>query len=103
VNDVTPPTAQLVARAVRRGRALQVRVADAGSGVDASSLRIRVDGRTRVGGINRGIVRIATGGLRRGTHTVRLQISDYQETRNMENVARILPNTRVVTARVTIR
>jgi hypothetical protein len=31
-----------------------------------------------------------------GRHTLNLTVSDYQETKNMENVARILPNTRTV-------
>jgi hypothetical protein len=30
-------------------------------------------------------------------------VSDHQETRNMENVGRILPNTRVLRAVVTVR
>ena len=42
-------------------------------------------------------------GVASGRHHVRLSVADYQETRNMENVARILPNTRVVTASVTVR
>jgi subtilisin family serine protease len=103
VGDVTPPTARLVSRAVRRGRPLQVRVADAGSGIDPASLAVRLDNRTQVGTLSKGTVRIATGALSRGRHTLRFQVSDYQETRNMENVARILPNTRVFIVRVTIR
>ncbi len=42
-------------------------------------------------------------GVAPGTHRLRLRLSDYQETRNMENVARILPNTRVVVTSVRIR
>ena len=45
------------------------------------------------GGAN---VQIATNGLAPGRHRLRLQLSDYQESRNNENVTRILPNTRVV-------
>ena len=41
-------------------------------------------------------MRIQTAGLRKGKHTLRFQVSDYQETRNMENVGPILPNTRIV-------
>jgi hypothetical protein len=33
---------------------------------------------------------------------LRLQVSDYQETRNIENVAAILPNTRVLRAAFTV-
>jgi hypothetical protein len=32
-----------------------------------------------------------------------VQASDYQESRNMENVPPILPNTRVLTASIVIR
>jgi hypothetical protein len=48
-------------------------------------------------------VRISTVGVQPGTHRLRLSVADYQETRNMENVARILPNTRVLTTSVTVR
>jgi hypothetical protein len=48
-------------------------------------------------------VRIPTTGLRPGRHALRLQISDHQESRNMENVARILPNTRILQTSFVIR
>ena len=102
MDDITPPKAQLLTRAVRRGQAVRVRLADTGSGVDRSSLRVTVDGRVRRATLSGGIVTIATAGLPRGRHALRLQVSDYQETRNMENVARILPNTRVLRAFVTV-
>ena len=37
-----------------------------------------------------------TTSLAKGRHTLRFQVSDYQETRNMENVGPILPNTRIL-------
>jgi hypothetical protein len=46
---------------------------------------------------------IPTGSLAAGVHRLRVELADYQETRNMENVARILPNTRALSARVTVR
>jgi hypothetical protein len=62
-----------------------------------------LDGRSvaarRVGGE----VRVSTMGAAPGRRRLRLEIGDYQETRNMENVARILPNTRVLTAWVVLR
>ena len=48
--------------------------------------------RQHLGGV-RGIVRVPTVGLAPGRHRLRLRVSDYQETKNTENVARILPNT----------
>jgi hypothetical protein len=103
VEDTTPPTTRLASRIVRKGTALRVRVGDAGSGVDPSSVVVRIDGRARARAVRGGVDRIATGTLRRGNHTLRVQVSDYQETRNTENVARILPNTRVHQATITVR
>ncbi len=103
IDDVTPPTVRLVARRVLKGTALRVRVGDLGSGVDPGSVAVKVDGRDRARSVKGGVVRIPTGGLSRGNHRLRIQVSDYQETRNTENVARILPNTRVLRATVTIR
>jgi hypothetical protein len=103
VDDRTPPSARLLTRAVRRGQDVRVRVADARSGVDPGSLLVRVDGRQLRARISGGIARIPTVALDRGAHRLRLQISDYQETRNFENVARILPNTRVLTTSVAVR
>ena len=39
----------------------------------------------------------------RGRHTLTLRVADYQESKNMEDVARILPNTRSVSARFVVR
>jgi hypothetical protein len=88
---------------VRRGDALRIAVTDSGSGVDPGSVVARIDGR-RVGARTRGAtVSVSTADVARGTHVLRLQVSDYQETRNMENVARILPNTRILRVRVVVR
>ncbi len=97
VNDTKPPTAVVRVRRVTAGAALVVSVGDQGSGVDPTSLVARVDGDERRSRFAAGQVRIPTAGLRKGKHTLRFQISDYQETRNMENVAAILPNTRILT------
>jgi hypothetical protein len=102
LNDVTPPSVKLSAARVTRGRPLTVTTSDAGSGVDGSSLVIAIDGADRGGNYRAGRILIPTTGLRPGQHQLRLQISDYQETRNMENVAKILPNTRVLTATFTV-
>jgi hypothetical protein len=88
---------------VTSGEPILVRVADSGSGVYPASVRATVDGLTVDRRLVRGVVRIRTAGLEPGTHRLRLVVSDYQETRNTENVARILPNTRTMTAIVTVR
>jgi hypothetical protein len=103
VDDVTPPKATLVSRATRAGDAFRVRVDDTGSGVDAKSVEATVDGRGVAARVVGREIRISSTGLNPGRHRLRVQLSDYQETRNDENVARILPNTRVLTAQVSVR
>jgi subtilisin family serine protease len=94
LNDTAPPKLRAVARTVRRGAPLAVTAADGGSGVDPRSIHATVDGSqwddVRFAG---GRVSIRTRGLRAGRHTLVLQVSDYQETKNNENQSRILPNT----------
>jgi hypothetical protein len=103
VNDVTPPAAALLTRSPMRGRPLRIRVTDAGSGVDPASIALSIDGRRRNVPIRGGVLSVSTAGLAPGRHALRLQVADYQETRNMENVLRILPNTRVVRTTFTVR
>ena len=88
---------------MKLGAPLVVAVSDRGAGVDPASLVLKVDGAERRGRIAAGQVRSSTAGLRKGKHVLRLQISDYQETRNMENVGPILPNTRILTTSFVIR
>jgi hypothetical protein len=90
-------------RKVKRGTPLVVATSDAGSGVYPASLRVLADGQVADASYSQGRIRIATGSLRRGRHALRLQISDYQETRNMENVGPILPNTRILSTTFTVR
>ena len=98
VDDGIPPSARLSSRTVRAGEAVVARVADTGSGIDPTSLEATFDGRETPVRLRGATVRIGTDGLAPGRHRLRLQLSDYQETRNNENVTRILPNTRVVSA-----
>lgn len=103
VNDVTSPTLRLRARAVDRGDPVLVAAFDAGSGIYEDSIVAVVDGRRLSAAYVGGLIRVHTGLLSPGKHRLRLRVSDYQETKNTENVARILPNTRTLTATVTIR
>jgi hypothetical protein len=103
VNDVTRPTARLRARSIRHGSPLVVAVADGGAGIYPASLVVTVDGDAVEAALRRGLVRIPTGSLAPGRHRLRLRISDFQEGKNTENVARILPNTRVLATTVTVR
>ena len=95
MNDTAPPEIRLLP--ARPGR-IRLAVADRGSGVDPGTLAPKVDGRIRLFTYRRNVLTIR--GLRRGTHRVTLTAADYQETKNMENVGPILPNTRHFSARV---
>jgi subtilisin family serine protease len=103
VNDVTPPTLRFRSRAVPRGRDVEVVAADAGSGVYAPSIRAVVGAAAVRHTFRNGVIRIPTSGLAPGRYRLQLRVSDVQETKNTENVRRILPNTRVVTTTITVR
>jgi subtilisin family serine protease len=103
VNDVTPPTLHLAARTVARGSPVRVTASDSGSGVYPASILASFDGSPARAVFADGVVRISTAGLAPGRHRLRVQVSDHQEAKNDENVAQILPNTRVLKAVVTVR
>ena len=103
VDDTRPPTVKIVRAVARRGMPLLARVVDLGSGVDPNTATATIDGKPRTTSWKDGTLRIATRGLTPGRHKLRLQISDYQESRNTENVPPILPNTRVLNATISIR
>jgi hypothetical protein len=50
-----------------------------------------------------GVLLLRTKGLRPGKHAVLVRASDYQETKNMEDVGPVLPNTRLLRTTVTLR
>ena len=103
VNDVTPPTLRLRTRAVDRGDPVLLSAGDSGSGVYPESILVWIDGRQVSASYRRGVVRIPSAQFLPGRHRVRVRVSDYQETRNTENVAPILPNTHTLTATITVR
>jgi hypothetical protein len=104
VNDTSPPSIRVLDRTVTAGGLLRVAVRDRGSGVDRRSLRVRVDGKefpyfTYSGGT----LSIRTKRLLAGRHELTVAASDHQETKNMEDVGPVLPNTRVVHTTVMVR
>ena len=103
VNDVTPPTLHVRSRTVAAGRAVLVAASDSGSGVFPDSIVATVDGELVRAVFRRGVISISTGDFAPGRHRLRLRVSDYQESKNTENVARILPNTRWLTATFRVR
>jgi subtilisin family serine protease len=103
VNDVRPPMLRVRGRTVRRGRELLVGATDSGSGVYPASIRVRVDGAPAQYAFRGGVLRIPTARLAPGRHRLSIRVSDYQETKNTENVRRILPNTRRLSATFQVR
>ena len=102
INDTTPPSAKLLTPTVKRGDFVSVGVADAGSGVDPATLVVKLGGKELPAALSNGVIRIPTRSVAAGRVSLRVQVSDHQETRNMENVGPILPNTRILQTRVTI-
>jgi hypothetical protein len=104
LNDTTPPSIRLLERTTIVGRLLRFAVHDSGSGLDRRSLRVRIGDKpfpffTYSGGV----LSIRTKGLQAGKQFVTVTASDHQETKNMEDVGPVLPNTRVLRTRVTLR
>jgi subtilisin family serine protease len=102
VDDVTPPTVQLLAATARRGGNLQLAVADSGSGVDPDSLTAKIDGRPADVTFARGRAVVSLRRAGPGRHALVFTAADHQELKNMENVPRILPNTRTFRAIVRV-
>ncbi|HET8752244.1 MAG TPA: S8 family serine peptidase [Gaiellaceae bacterium] len=103
VNDTTPPSIRLLGRTVVAGRRIRFAIRDSGSGVDRLSLRARVGRKAVRFGYSHGVLSIPTKGLPRGKARVTVTAADYQETKNMEDVGPVLPNTRVLQTTVTLR
>jgi subtilisin family serine protease len=92
IGDTTPPRLKVIST---HGGTLRVRAVDNGAGIDPRFVRLTVDGSARSARYDAGkrMITASLRGLRRGRHKFRLLVSDYQETKNMENVPKILPNT----------
>ena len=97
MGDVTPPRIRLLSS---RGRRAVFAVTDRGAGVDPGAFRARLDGTNRRVAYSGGRAYVSLAGLPHGTHTLVLTAADFQETKNMEDIGPILPNTRSFRARV---
>jgi subtilisin family serine protease len=93
VGDTKPPVVRPLGRVVKRGRPLRIRAVDGASGVDPRTVVAMVDRGSVGADVAAGVVRVPTGSLTPGRHRLDLQVSDYQESRNMENATALLPNT----------
>ena len=103
--NLTPPAVSLLSRSVAPGGSLRLRVRDRGSGVDPSTMSASVDGRFRrlAWDAQRGLTLVGLPALARGRHKLVFAVSDYQESKNNENGATVLPNTRHFTASFSVR
>jgi hypothetical protein len=105
VDDTRPPAVRLLTRTISRGGRLVLRVTDRGSGVDPSSLVATVDGRPHRLTYTpaSGRARVELGAIGGGRHRLVFTASDYQETKNNENAASVLPNTRRLVSGFAVR
>ena len=103
VDDTSPPSIRLLDRRDTIGRPIRVAVRDSGSGVDPRSLHASVGGKSVRLAYRHGVLLLRTNGLRSGSRAVIVRASDYQETKNMEDVGPVLPNTRALHTTVTLR
>jgi subtilisin family serine protease len=102
VNDTSPPSIRLLGGKHVLGRPLRLAVHDSGSGVDPQSFHARVGGRAVRLSYTGGVLSARTRGLHPGKTTLVVSASDYEETKNMEDVGPVLPNTRTLRATVTL-
>jgi subtilase family protein len=98
IDDTTPPSVRVLPSS---NGVVRIAVRDGGAGVDPQSLHAIVDGHTRAVSFANGVARIS--GLDRGSHSLVFRASDYQETKNMEDIGPILPNTRTLKTTVSVR
>ncbi len=103
IGDTSPPSIRLLGHAAAIGRPIRVAVHDSGSGVDPQSLHASIGGKTVDFTYSHGVLLLQTNGRRPGRRALTIRASDYQETKNMEDVGPVLPNTRVLHATVTLR
>jgi len=103
LNDTTPPRLRLLPV---QGDDVRITATDGGSGVDPSSISASVDGSATSATWSAGTFRIH---LTPGRHKLIVRVSDYQETKNMEDVlpngqgTSVTPNTATVRATVVAR
>jgi hypothetical protein len=95
-NDTTPPRVHVLSRS--HGKVV-VTISDHGAGVDPESVRATLDGRTVPHTFRHGRLTIAAS---RGRHLLIVSAADYQELKNMEDVAPIKPNTTLLRRRIVV-
>jgi subtilisin family serine protease len=97
MNDTAPPRIGVVSAT---GGSISVSISDSGAGVDPDSIRASLDGHSIVERYSHGRLEIPASP---GQHLLMVTASDYQELKNMEDVAAIKPNTASLRRTVTVR
>jgi subtilisin family serine protease len=105
IGDTTRPRLRLLTRVARRGGRLLISAVDRGSGVNPRSIRVQVGGSVQPSRYDarRRLIVVSLRRLSAGRKLVQAEVADYQESKNQENVARILPNTARLRAPVVVR
>jgi hypothetical protein len=97
VNDTKPPKLRIVSRS---GAKVVLSITDhGGAGIDPESIRATLDGHTVARVYRHGRLTIAAP---RGKHLLIVTAADYQELKNMEDVAPIKPNTTILRKRIVV-
>ena len=102
VNDTTPPTLTLLTRTVTAGTPIRIAAHDAGAGVDRRSISVLIGQRPASFVFAHGILSIPTAGAGRGRVRITVHASDFQELKNMEDVAQIKPNSATLRTRIVV-
>ena len=103
VNDRLPPSIRPLDRTIAVGRPIRFAIRDSASGVDPLSLHATLGGKPIRSTYAHGVLSIRTTGLTPGRALATVTASDFQESKNMEDVGPVLPNTRVLHTTVRLR
>jgi hypothetical protein len=66
-------------------------------------LSVRLDNKRARFIFRNGVVSVSTTGVAAGSHQLTVRASDYEESKNNENVGPVLPNTRTLRTTVVVR
>jgi hypothetical protein len=97
VNDTTPPKLKVLSTS---GGEIAVSITDLGAGVDPESITATLDGHSVLQHFAGGRLTVPAAP---GKHLLIVTASDYEELKNMEDVAPIKPNTATLRTSITVR
>ncbi len=97
VNDTTPPKIRVVSTA---SSTITLSITDRGAGVDPESIKATLDGHNVIERYHDGLLTFQAS---QGRHLLIVSAADYQELKNMEDVAQILPNTATLRVSLVVR